>query len=78
VVALPHERVGIRVQVDLEGRRPRAEGGIVITATGELAPEWTRRPGEPPGANPFAFGPRAMLAGLILAAVLMAVFFLLK
>jgi len=78
VVALPRERLGIRVQVDLEGHRPRAEGGIVITATGELAPEWTRRPGEPPRGNPFAFGPRAMLAGLILAAVLMAVFFLLK
>jgi hypothetical protein len=78
VVTLPRERLGIRVQVDVEGRRPRAEAGIVITSTGELAPEWTPRRGEPPRSNPFAFGTRAMVAGLILAALLMVIFFVLK
>jgi hypothetical protein len=77
VVMLPRERVGIRVRVDASGRRPRAEAGVVITSTGGLAPEWSRA-GEPPRGNPFAFGPRAMFAGLVLAALLLIVFFLLK
>jgi hypothetical protein len=77
VVTLPRERVGIRVRVDAGGRRQRAEAGVVITSTGELAPEWSRAD-EPPRGNPFAFGPRAMLAGLVLAALLLTIFFLLK
>ncbi|HEY7074134.1 MAG TPA: hypothetical protein VH418_02140 [Solirubrobacteraceae bacterium] len=76
VVALSRERVGIKVLVDVDGRRPRAEAGIVITSTGERAPEWTL--GEQPRGNPFAFGPRVMLAGFVLAALLMLLFFLLK
>jgi hypothetical protein len=64
------------VRVDVDGRRPRAEGGIVITSNGALAPEWSRS-GEPPRGNPFAFGPRATLVGLALCAVLLLVFFLL-
>jgi hypothetical protein len=76
VVALPHERLGIVVRVDAGGRRPCAEAGIVITSTGALAPEWSRRD-EPPRGNPFAFGPRATIAGLALCALLMLIFFLL-
>jgi hypothetical protein len=76
VVELPNGRLGIRVRVDIEGRRRPAEGGIVITSSGALAPEWSRR-GESPRGNPFALGPRATLAGLALCAVLMLVFFLL-
>src|SRR6188472_4350562 len=51
VVTLPHDRLGIAVRVDMGGRRPRAEAGIVITQTGSLAPEWSRR-NEPPRGNP--------------------------
>ena len=76
VVALPNDRLGIRVRVDVEGRRRPAEGGIVITSTGALAPEWSRA-GEPPRGNPFVFGPRATLVGLTLCAVLLLVFLLL-
>jgi hypothetical protein len=76
VVALPRERVGIRVRVDADGRRPRAEAGVVLTAEGEPAPEWSRA-GEPPRRNPFAFGPRTMLAGAVVAAALLVLFFLL-
>ena len=65
------------MQVDVGGRRPRAEAGIVITSTGDLAPEWSRSD-DPPGGNPFAFGPRATFAALALAALLMLAFFLLK
>jgi hypothetical protein len=50
---------------------------VVITSTGQLAPEWSRA-GEPPRGNPFAFGARPMLAGLVLAVVLLIVFLLLK
>lgn len=74
VIALPHDRLGLKVRVDAGGRRPRAEAGLVVTSTGEPAPEWSRA-GEPPPANPFAFGPRVMLAGLVLAVVLFALFF---
>lgn len=77
VIVLPRERVGIRVRVDAGRRRPRVEAGIVITPTGQPAPEWSRA-GEPPRGNPFAFSARAMLAGLVLAALLLTVFFLLK
>jgi hypothetical protein len=77
VIALPRDRLGISVRVDAEGRRPRAEAGIVITSAGDLAPEWSRS-AEPPPGNPFAFGPRVMLAGLVLAVALMLAFFLLK
>jgi hypothetical protein len=76
VVALPNDRLGIRVRVDVEGRRRPAEGGIVITSTGALAPEWSRS-GEPPRGNPFVFGPRVTVAVLALCAVLLLVFFLL-
>jgi hypothetical protein len=76
VVVLPNDRLGISVRVDIEGRRRPAEGGIVITSSGALAPEWSRS-GEPPRGNPFAFGPRATLVGLALCAVLLLVFFLL-
>jgi hypothetical protein len=77
VVALPRDQLGIRVRVDVDGKRPRAEAAIVITASGDLAPEWSVSSG-PPRGNPFAFGPWAMLAGLALAALLMLAFFLLK
>jgi hypothetical protein len=75
VVALPRDRLGISVRVDVAGRRPRAEAGIVITSTGELAPEWSRR-GEPPRGNPFAFSLRVTLAGLAICALLLLIFFL--
>jgi len=76
VVACPNDRLGIMVRVKVEGRRRPAEGGIVITSSGALAPEWSLRD-EPPRGNPFAFGPRATVAGLLLCAVLLALFFLL-
>jgi hypothetical protein len=76
VVALPNDRLGISVRVDVEGRRRPAERAIVITSGGALAPEWSFR-GDPPRGNPFAFGPRATLVGLGLCAVLLLVFFLL-
>jgi hypothetical protein len=76
VVACPNDRLGITVRVNVEGRRRPAEGGIVITSSGALAPEWSPR-GEPPRGNPFAFGPRATAAGLLLCAVLLTVFLLL-
>jgi hypothetical protein len=75
VVTLPRDRLGISVRVDTGGRRPRAEGGIVITETGSLAPEWSRRD-EPPQGNPFVFSLRVTLAGLALCALLLLVFFL--
>jgi hypothetical protein len=77
VVALPNDPLGVSVRVDVDGRRPRAEGAIVITSTGALAPEWSGRDEQPPG-NPFAFGMRATVAGLVLCALLLLIFFLLK
>jgi hypothetical protein len=76
VVACPGDRLGIIVRVDAEGRRRPAEGRIIVTSSGALAPEWSRS-GEPARGNPFAFGPRATLAGLALCAVLLLLFFLL-
>jgi hypothetical protein len=76
VIACPNDRFGIAVRVEAEGRRRPAEGGIVITSGGALAPEWSGS-GEPTRGNPFAFGPRATLAGLALCAVLLLIFFLL-
>jgi len=76
VMTLGPDRLGIRVLVHADGGRPRAEGGIVITPTGDLAPEWSRR-GEPPLRNPFVFGPRVTLAGLAVAVVVLALFLLL-
>jgi len=76
VVSCPNERLGITVRVTADGRRRPAEGGIVITSSGAIAPEWSTA-GEPPRGNPFAFGPRATIAGLLLCAVLLALFFLL-
>jgi len=76
LVACPNDRFGITVRVEAEGRRRPAEGGIVIAPGGAPAPEWSRS-GEPPRGNPFAFGPRATLAGLALCAVLLLIFFLL-
>jgi hypothetical protein len=76
LIACPNDRFGITVRVEAEGRRRPAEGGIVITSEGALAPEWSRS-GEPTRGNPFAFGPRATLAGLALCAVLLLIFFLL-
>jgi hypothetical protein len=75
VIALPHDRLGIRVRVDVQGRRPRAEAGIIITPAGTIAPEWSRS-GEPPRGNPFAFSLRTTLAGLALCALLLLIFFL--
>ena len=75
VVALPNDRLGIRVRVDVEGRRRPVEGGIVITSSGALAPEWSRT-GDPPPGNPFVFGARATLGRLALCAVLLLVFLL--
>jgi hypothetical protein len=76
VIALTEDRLGIMVRVDVGARRPRAEGGIVITPTGEPAPEWSLSD-EAPRGNPFAFGAPVTLAGLALAVILLAVFFLL-
>jgi hypothetical protein len=64
------------VRVTVEGRRRPVEAGILITSNGAVAPEWSLRD-EPPRANPFAFGPRATVAGLLLCAVLLALFLLL-
>ncbi len=72
VVVLPNERVGISVRVDTPGRRGPLEGGVVITSTGELAPEWSQR-GAPPMGNPFAFKTRTIIiAGTILVLMLLA------
>lgn len=76
VLALPHERLGISVRVDTGGRRARAEGGIVITPDGAIAPEWSRKD-DPPRGNPFAVGPRVTIAGVLLCVLLMALFLLL-
>ena len=76
VVTCPGDRLGSTVRVHAEGRRRPAEGGIVITSSGALAPEWSRS-NEPARGNPFAFGPRATFAGLALCAVLLLIFFLL-
>jgi hypothetical protein len=76
LVALPHDRLGIVVRVQADGRRPCAEAGIVITSTGAPAPEWSLRD-KPPRRDPFAFGARATIAGLALCAMLMLIFFLL-
>ena len=73
VVALPNERLGVSVRVEVQGRRRPVEGGLVITSTGVPAPEWSRRD-EPPRGNPFAFGPRTTVAGLLLCALLLLVF----
>ena len=72
----PNERLGITVRVNAEGRRRPAEGGILITHDGDLAPEWSRRD-DPPPSNPFAFGPRTTVIGVLLCAALLALFFLL-
>ena len=76
VVSLPNDRVGISVRVDVQGRRRPAERAIVITSDGGLAPEWSFR-GEPPRGNPFAFGPRATLVGVVLCALVLVAFLLL-
>jgi hypothetical protein len=76
VITCPNDRLGIAVRVDAAGRRRPAEGGIVDTSRGALAPEWSRS-GEHPRSNPLAFGARATLAGLALCAVLMFIFFVL-
>jgi len=76
VIACPNDRLGITVRVDVEGRRRPAEGGIVITSSGALAPEWSRS-GDLARGNPFAFGPRVTLAGLALCAVLLLIFIVL-
>jgi hypothetical protein len=76
VVALPHGRMGLTVAVRAEGERPRAERAIIITSSGDLAPEWSFR-GDPPPRNPFAFRTRTIVLGALVAALLMAVFLLL-
>src|SRR3954453_4554722 len=74
VTALPHERFGLTVVVDAEGRRPRAEGRLIVTPGGAIAPEWATS-GQP-RENPFVFGPKVKAAGIVVAALLMALFFL--
>jgi len=76
VVLLSEDRVGIKVCVDCEGRRPRAERGIIVTPQGRLAPEWSFG-NEPPRDNPFVFGLKATVIGVGIAVVLMVVFLLL-
>jgi hypothetical protein len=73
VVLLSEDRVGIKVSVDGDGRRPRAERGIIVTPEGRLAPEWSFGD-EPPRANPFVFGLRTTPAGVAIAVVLLIVF----
>jgi hypothetical protein len=48
----------------------------VITSSGALAPEWSRR-GEPPRGNPFVSGRRTTLAGVAPCALLLLAFLLL-
>ena len=74
VLGLGDDRVGVKVAVDADGRRPRAERCVVLAPEGRLAPEWTL--GEPM-RNPFAAGPKVTAAGILLAVVLFAVFLLL-
>jgi hypothetical protein len=76
IVVLGDDRVGIRVSVDCDGRRPRAERGVIVTPEGRLAPEWSFGD-EPPRANPFVFGPRVTIAGVVLAIVALVVFLVL-
>ncbi len=73
VLLLDEERVGVKVAVDADGRRPRAERGVVLAPGGRLAPEWTF--GDEPVTNPFAAGPRVTIAGLVLAVLLLTLFF---
>ena len=77
ILVLSDDRIGISVSVDCDGRRPRAERAIIVTPQGSLAPEWSFG-GEPPRANPFVFGPRTTLAGVVLAVILLVIFFTLK
>jgi hypothetical protein len=74
VFTLPHDRIGISVRVHAERHRTRAEAGIVITSTGELAPEWSRT--DESRDNPFDFGLRTTLVGLALCALLLLIFLL--
>jgi hypothetical protein len=74
VMSLGEDRVGVKVAVDLDGRKPRAERGVVLTPQGRLAPEWSFG-NEPPRGNPFAIGPKATIAVVALAIVLFSLFF---
>jgi hypothetical protein len=73
VLELGDDRVGVKVAVDADGRRPRAERCVILAPEGRLAPEWTIEP----MVNPFVAGPRVTIAGVLLAVVLFAVFLLL-
>jgi hypothetical protein len=75
VIVLYRDRLGIKVKVDAGGRRALAEGQIIITSEGVLAPEWSMAEEGPP-RNPFVFSPVVMLVGLALAVLLLLVFFL--
>jgi hypothetical protein len=75
VMTLYRDRLGIKVKVDAGGRRPLAEGQLIITSEGVPAPEW-ELDRQAAGRNPFVFGPRVTLAGLALAALLLLLFFL--
>ena len=73
VIACPHDRLGITVRVTAEGRRRSSEGGIVITSTAALAPEWfSQRRAH--ARQPIRVRPCATLAGLTLCAVLLLMF----
>jgi hypothetical protein len=76
ILVLSDDRIGIKVSVDCDGHRPRAERGVVVTPHGHLAPEWSFGD-EPPRGNPFVFGLRTTLAGIVLAVVLLLLFFVL-
>jgi hypothetical protein len=76
VIALSRDRLGIKVKVDAGGRRALAEGQIIVTSEGILAPEWSMA-AEPPRANPFVFSPAVTVAVLAVCAVLLLIFFLL-
>src|SRR4051812_5099580 len=76
VTALPHERFGLTVVVDAEGRRPRAEGRLIVTPGGAIAPEWATS-GQPRG-KPLVFGPKGTAAGNVVAGAALGAFFLLN
>ena len=72
---LGEDRLGVKVAVDADGRRPRAERCVILAPEGRLAPEWTFGP--EPERNWFAAGPRVTIAGVVAAVLLFAVFLLL-
>ena len=74
VLPLGDDRLGLKVAVDADGRRPKAERCVILAPEGRLAPEWTL---DEPDRNIFAAGPKVTVAGILIAVLLFTVFLLL-